>query len=167
MNADPISMSQRKQLEATAWLAVVRAYQQCTKRYAEMLERLELTIPQFDVLSAIAKLGEEATPKAIADELIVTRGNVSGVLRRLQSSGLIRTRDNESDGRSFVCELTAAGQRRLARARSAAASFIEQQLAPFDEETLLDTKATMERMAAHLSTISVDAVLAATTGHRR
>lgn len=159
-------MNSRSQLEAAAWIAVVRAYQQCTKRYADMLEKLGLTIPQFDVLSAIVRLGEDAMPKAIAEELIVTRGNVSGVLRRLQSSGLIRTRDNETDGRSFVCELTAAGQHRLAGARSAAARFIEQQLAPFDDETLITTKATMQCMAAHLATIDNDEILAAQTGRR-
>ncbi len=159
-------MQSRSQLEAAAWFAVVRAYQQCTKRYADMLEKLGLTIPQFDALSAISRLGEGATPKAIAEELIVTRGNVSGVLRRLQSSGLLRTRDNETDGRSFVCELTAAGERRLARARSAAAHFIEQQLAPFDDQTLVTTEATMRCMAVHLGTIDTDAILAARTRRR-
>lgn len=153
-------MIERRRLEASAWLAVVRAYQKCTRRYAALLEAFDLTIPQFDALSAIAKLGDAATPKAIAEELIVTRGNVSGVLRRLVDSGLIDTRDNETDGRSFLCELTAAGRRRLADARVAAASFIEHQLEPFDDATLVATEAVMQRMESHLDTLDPDAISA-------
>ena len=74
--------SERQQLEASSWFAVVRAYQECNRRYAQMLEHFDLTIPQFDVLTAIRRL-PAATPKQIADELVVTRGNISGLLQRL------------------------------------------------------------------------------------
>ena len=148
----------RRKLQASSWFAVVRAYQECTRRYSQLLKGFDLTIPQFDVLSAIHQLADQATPKAIADELVVTRGNITGVLHRLQERGLIRTRHNEQDGRSIVCELTPDGRELLKKARGAAALFIDAQLTPFDDATLRETEDQMKRMRSHLQTIDPDAI---------
>ena len=148
----------RRRLEASSWLAVVRAYQECNRRYTQLMKSFDLTIPQFDVLSAVRALGDGATPKAIAAELVVTRGNITGVLHRLEDSGLLATRLNERDGRSFICELTPAGRKLLERARRGAQLFIEAQLAPFDDATLRRTEDHMRRMRAHLESVDPDAV---------
>ena len=58
--------TERKKLQTTSWFSVVRAYQECTRRYARLLEAFDLTIPQFDVLTVVSQLAGEATPKAIA-----------------------------------------------------------------------------------------------------
>lgn len=150
----------RRKLETTSWLAVVRAYQECQRRYTQLMAGFGLTIPQFDALNAIARLGADATPKAIAAELVVSRGNVTGVLHRLEDGGLIRTRANAMDGRSFVCVLTRAGSRGLDRARRAAALFIREQLAPFDDADLERTETQMATMRAHLMTIDPDVIAA-------
>ncbi len=150
----------RQKLEASSWIAVVRAYQECNRRYTQLLAGFELTIPQFDALNAIARLGTGATPKAVAAELVVTRGNLTGVLHRLEDAGLIRTRANEVDGRSFVCVVTRAGTRRLERARRAAALFVHEQLSPFSDTDLRRTEAQMATMQEHLKTIDPDELAA-------
>jgi len=150
----------RQKLEAASWFAVVRAYQECTRRYARLLQGFDLTIPQFDVLNAILRLSE-ATPKNIASELVVTRGNITGVLQRLQERGLVTTRANEGDARSFLCELTGSGHRLLHTARQAAAVFIRQQLSPFDDQALERTQRLMDTMRGHLETVEPDAIAAA------
>lgn len=151
---------ERRKLEAASWFSVVRAYQECTRRYAQMLRAFDLTIPQLDALSAVYDLRAQATPKAIANRLVVTRGNVTGLLKRLQEKQLLVTRDNELDGRSFVCELTAAGSELLSRARGAAAVFIKEQLSPFDDATLAETESLMNHMQRHLLTLDPDAIAA-------
>lgn len=150
---------QRMKLQASSWLAIVRAYNECNRRYTQLLAGFDLTIPQFDVLNAILKLDREATPKRIADELVVTRGNITGVLHRLQERKLVTTRHHEKDGRSFVCELTTAGRKLLMRARGAASIFITQQLSPFDDTTLKETGELMRRMHSHLQTIDPAEIL--------
>lgn len=151
--------SKRKRLATTSWFSVVRAYQTCTRRYSTLLAGLDLTIPQFDVLTAVDQLGDQASPKAIAQRLVVTRGNITGLLHRLQDKRLLTTRDNEADGRSFFCELTAEGEELLQRAQAAAALFIDEQLSPFDEATLERTERLMNHMQSHLETIDTDAIL--------
>ena len=153
----------RRKLEASSWLAVVRAYQECHRRYARLMETFGLTTPQFDALNAISRLGEHAAPKSIAAELVVTRGNITGVLHRLEEAGLVVTRANAADGRSFLCELTDDGASLLSAARRAAAAFIREQLAPFSDEELEHTESRMQRMRAHLMTIDPEAVASSTT----
>ena len=149
----------RNQLESASWLAVVRAYQACNRRYAQLLDAFGLTITQFDVLSAVRALGPEAVPGNIAEALVVTRGNVTGVLQRLQDRGLLMTRAHARDGRSFVCELTPEGRTLLLEARAAAAGFITEQLAPFDDRELESTRRQMERMREHLADLDPDAIV--------
>ena len=149
---------QRSKLETTSWLAVVRAYQECNRRYAQLLKGFDLTIPQFDVLNAVRQLGLDATPRAIADELVVTRGNITGVLRRLQERALLDTRHHEYDGRSFVCILTSGGERLLGEARLAAARFITAQLEPFASRELQETERQMNRMRLHLQSMNPDEI---------
>lgn len=162
-----MNTSPRRRLEASSWFAVVRAYQACHLRYAQLLRQFDLTVPQFDALSAIHQLDEHATPMAIAERLVVTRGNITGVLRRLQDSGLVTTRSNQQDGRSFVCALTRRGAARLQAARTAASAFVEQQLAPFDTDTLQLTETLMNDMTRHLQTLDPVAIAAASKAQRR
>ena len=154
-----MSDSKRMKSEMSSWFAVVRAYQECNRRYSQMLAGFDLTLPQFDVLNSISELGDTATPKAIAERLIVTRGNITGILHRLQDHSLIVTEQHNSDGRSFVCKLTKPGAELLAQARQAAAIFIGQQLAPFDDACLAETERTMTRMFEHLQTIDPDEII--------
>jgi DNA-binding MarR family transcriptional regulator len=146
--------------QTLSWFAVVRTYQECQRRYSALLRHYDLTVTQFDVLNAILRLGEEATPNAIAAELVVTRGNITGVVRRLQEHGWITTQPHRVDGRSFVCALTGSGYDRLERARRAAALFIDRQLSPFSDEDLQETRRQMDRMREHLLTIDPDDVAA-------
>ncbi len=148
----------RQKLEATSWLAVVHAYQECNRRYARLLDAFDLTIPQFDVLTAIAR-SARTTPKTIADELIVTRGNVTGVLRRLQDRGLIETTSNPTDARSFYCVLTPSGRRLLDGALRAAGRFVTRQLEPFSDRDLARTREQMTLMREHLQQLDVDALV--------
>ncbi|NNK38077.1 MAG: MarR family transcriptional regulator [Xanthomonadales bacterium] len=146
--------------QTLSWFAVVRTYQECQRRYSALLRHYDLTVTQFDVLNSILRLGDQATPHAIAEELVVTRGNITGVVQRLQEHGWIATRPNEADGRSFVCTLTDSGYHRLEQARRAAALFIDRQLEPFSDQELQETRRQMDRMREHLLTIDPDAVAA-------
>ena len=153
-------ISPRQKLLVSSWVAVVRTYQECNRRYTRMLQAFDLTTSQFDVLNAIDRLRDEAMPRVIAKELLVTRGNITGVLHRLKDREFIETREQEKDGRSFVCHLTATGTEALNRARAAASLFIDEQLAPFSDTELRQTEQQMNRMRSHLLTIDPETISA-------
>ena len=139
-------------------MAVVVAYQSCTRKYSQMLEEFGLTAPQFDVLLAVDELQEQATPKHIADRLLVTKGNITGVLSRLEAAALLVRKPHSEDGRSLICSLSEAGQHTLTLARRAAAVFIDQQRAPFDDEAVARIEQDMRRMTQHLQTLDPQAI---------
>lgn len=141
-----------------AWTAVVTAYQTCTRRYAEMLGHFGLTLPQFEVMHAVLALGPEATPNQIAKRLLVTRGNITGILKRLESRDLLARVANLTDGRSMICQLTPSGVLTMQHAGAAASRFIEAQLAPFDDPTVRLVGETMRQMTDHLETLDTERI---------
>lgn len=158
--------TERGQLETSSWFAVVRAYLECSKQYTEMLAHFDLTVTQYDVLTAIEHLGDDALPKAIAQRLVVTRANITGVVKRLQERELVSTVEHADDGRSFVCVLTRSGQRLLRKTHAAAKRFVGAQLAPFTSDELEQTRSLMQAMNSHLKTLD-PAALANNTSRPR
>jgi DNA-binding MarR family transcriptional regulator len=149
-----------------AWFAVVRAFRTCESRYEQMLERFDLSTAQYEVLNIVHELGGSAQPARIAERLLVTRGNVTGLLSRLEAAGWVRVTQHPTDGRSRCVELTPRAERVVQDARRAAARFIEQQCAPFTAAELDATRSIMERMRAHLETMDVARITAASQGTR-
>ncbi len=150
--------TRRSKLETASWFAVVRAYLECSRRYTQMLQHFDLTIAQFDALRAIESLGGEATPKAIAERLVVTRANISGVLKRLQERRLIVLRPHGEDGRSMLCAHTPTGQALTAVAHEAASRFVRAQLKPFNNTDLHQVESLMRDMHAHLQTLDPEGI---------
>lgn len=148
------------------WFAVVRAYATCERKYARLLSHFDLTIPQFDAMTAVERRGGEATASEVAESLMVTRGNVSGLIRRLEERGLITIEPHPRDARSVRCALTPAARARMARARLAADAFIGEQMAPFDASALAETEVRMEQMRRHLERMDPDAIAARLTPRR-
>lgn len=92
----------------------------------------ELTLPQFDVLAQLARCereGAECTPGALSRMLLVTAGNVSGLVERLVSRGLIRRDPDPDDRRRVRLRLTTRGRRDWQRARDRHARALADRLA--------------------------------------
>ncbi|GEM_PF-1053163 len=157
------AVSSRAALETSSWFAVVRAYEECGRRYGQMLEHFELSVSQFDVLVAIQHLGAEAMPKSIAERLLVTRANVTGLLRRLEERELIHMIPHHSDGRAMTCGLTDLGKRRVRGAQKAAERFVRAQTAGLTDRDLSRIESLMRDMYQHLQTLDPDAIALGTT----
>ena len=88
------------------WLRLARVFQKIDRRSAELLRAWDLSIAQFDVLAQVG-FGEGMTQQELADKLLVTKGNVSQLLERLERRGLIR---RCQEGRASRLYLTASGR---------------------------------------------------------
>ncbi|MEM8546991.1 MAG: MarR family transcriptional regulator [Pseudomonadota bacterium] len=148
----------RQTLEADAWMSVVHAYLACQRRYAQMLEHYDLTIAQFEFLAALRRHPDGVTPRVIAEELLVTKGNITGLIGRLEARELVHRRPHASDGRSFICELTGDGLALCRAAGAAAGRFVRAQLAPFADVDLERTRDQMLEMRAILDQLNPDAM---------
>jgi DNA-binding MarR family transcriptional regulator len=92
-----------------AWLHLMRVFSRVQRQEANHLAKYNLTLAQFDVLSRLS-VTEGITQQALADQLLVTKGNVCGLIDRLSEQGLVERRADPEDRRANLLYLTAAGR---------------------------------------------------------
>lgn len=90
------------------WMRLARTYHKVQRVEMRALAKHGLTIAQFDVLARLS-LHEGITQQALADELLVTKGNVCGLINRMVALGLVERRDDPDDKRVNHLYLTLSG----------------------------------------------------------
>jgi DNA-binding MarR family transcriptional regulator len=88
-----------------AWLRLVRIFSKVERAAMAELRCRDLSPAQFDVLAQVGA-SEGCTQQDLADALLVTKGNVTQILDRMEASGLLRRRQ---EGRTKRVCLTEAG----------------------------------------------------------
>ena len=96
-----------RQPTVLAWLRLARVFQKVDRATAAGLRDCALSVAQFDVLAQLGT-AEGITQQELADRLLVTKGNVSQLIARMEQRGLIR---RCQDGRTMRLYLTPAGHR--------------------------------------------------------
>jgi len=75
------------------------------------VERWGLTLPQFDVIAELSRAGERGfTFVELSRLLLVTSGNLTGIVDRLEADGLVRRETDEGDRRLVRIVLTRKGR---------------------------------------------------------
>ncbi len=105
-------LPQAKQDVLQVWLRLARVYQKMQRQLDRILDEAGLTLPQFDVLANLG-MSEGITQQALAERLLVTKGNVCGLLDRMESAGLVERRPSPTDRRANHLYLTEQGRAAL------------------------------------------------------
>jgi DNA-binding MarR family transcriptional regulator len=74
-------------------------------------QNFSITLPQFDVLSELERAGDPLTMSQLSKELMVSNGNVTGVIDRLERTGFAKRVRAEHDRRVQYIELTSKGRK--------------------------------------------------------
>lgn len=74
-----------------------------------------VTLPQFDVLSELERAGQALTMSDLSRELMVSNGNVTGVIDRLEKNGFVSRTRAARDRRIQYIDLTQEGAREFSR----------------------------------------------------
>lgn len=78
-------------------------------------ENFSVTLPQFDVLSELERAGKPLAMSALSKELMVSNGNITGVVDRLEKSGMVTRTRPDHDRRIQNIALSEAGAREFRR----------------------------------------------------
>jgi DNA-binding MarR family transcriptional regulator len=92
-----------------AWMHLMRVFSRVQRRETCHLGKFNLTLAQFDVLARLSGT-EGITQQALADHLLVTKGNVCGLIDRLSEQGLVERRADPEDRRANLLFLTTKGR---------------------------------------------------------
>jgi len=102
---------------------------------SQLRERLRtkfsITLPQFDVMAALARSDEGITMTELSRQLMVSNGNVTGIVDRLVAEKLVLRQAPVSDRRSFIVRLTPKGASQFSVIAKAHEGWIDEMLVEF------------------------------------
>jgi DNA-binding MarR family transcriptional regulator len=99
---------------------------------ARLHAQFATTLPRFDVLAALDAAAGDLTMGALSARLMVTSGNVTGLVNGMEKDGLVARRPHPADRRSTLIGMTGAGRALFAAMAPAHASWIEETMAGLD-----------------------------------
>jgi MarR family transcriptional regulator, organic hydroperoxide resistance regulator len=91
------------------WFRLVRLEAHMQAAVGDRLRQIGVSIPQCDVLTTLSEK-EGVSQQQLAERLYVTKGNISGLLDRLEGAGLVQRRAAATDRRQYSIYLTEAGR---------------------------------------------------------
>jgi DNA-binding MarR family transcriptional regulator len=74
-------------------------------------ERFNLTLPRFDLMAQLDRTPKGMTLGELSQRMMVSNGNVTGLVDRLVEQGLIDRQPSRIDRRAQIVRLTAEGRR--------------------------------------------------------
>ena len=92
-------------------------------------QHLDITLPQFDVLCVLEHSNAPLRMSDISHELMVSNGNITGVIDRLVCLGLVKRERPEHDRRIQFIQLTKKGLEEFNRIAKLHSAWIAQQFA--------------------------------------
>ena len=131
--------------EAKVSTTFLRLHSRLERRMAEALGVHGLTLPQFDVLATLGH-GEGITQQVLAERLLVTKGNVVGLLDRVSAAGWVERRPDPEDRRANRLYLTEAGRNLLAASLPCQTALGKKVYGALTEPELRQMQAMLERL---------------------
>jgi len=119
------------------WFRFVRLESRIQSMVAEHLRTIGLSVPQCDVLTTLTE-AEGISQQELAQRLYVTKGNISGLLDRLERASLVERRSTAGDRRQYAIYLTAEGRSAAERAIALQHALIAATLGQLPAEKLAD-----------------------------
>jgi DNA-binding MarR family transcriptional regulator len=119
---------------------------------ARLEAEFDTTLPRFDALAALERHSDGLTMTALSDAMMVSSGNVTGVIARLIDDGWVTRETHESDRRVSTVRLTAKGRQRFLAMAAAHERWIDELFADVGDTqakqlmaTLADVRRSIER----------------------
>lgn len=101
-----------EELELRTWTQMMRTSSRMERRLEQALERHGLSIAQFDILATLG-FEQGITQQDLALRLLVTKGNICGMIDRMEVSGWVERRPDPGDRRVNRLFLTRQGKTKL------------------------------------------------------
>jgi DNA-binding MarR family transcriptional regulator len=126
------------------WLSMLRTTRHVEHALRERIkEHFGSTLPRFDVMAALYRNPEGISMTRLSELLVVSNGNVTGIVDRLESEGLVVRVIDDRDRRAARVALTEDGSAVFARMAAAHEAWIAEL---FDALPAEDVDLLLERL---------------------
>lgn len=121
------------------WLKLLGCTLIVEKRLRTKLDAdFETTLPRFDVLAALERHPQGLKMSALSEFLIVSNGNVTGVISRLIEDGLVTRTIDREDRRSATVRLTRKGRELFLKMAAANEGWMDAMFADLSDKQVDD-----------------------------
>lgn len=142
--------SDDQELSLRLWIALARCYSTVAREVSARVADYGLTTPQFGVLEALYHLGPLSLGE-LADKLLVTGGNITYVMDRLEEQGYVFRDRSGPDRRVVMARLTDEGERLIAEVFPGHAAFIAELAGELSAEEQASLRAMLKRWGKGLA----------------
>jgi DNA-binding MarR family transcriptional regulator len=158
-----------QKLAVRAWVRVLAVQKRALAAIRDDLER-EMTMPRFDLLANLVK-HDGQTLAALSRSMLVTAGNITGLVDRAARDGLVERRADPGDRRAWRVHVTPKGQRAFREAERRHAAKVKKLFAALTPNEIATLIHLLDKVRGTLRTPeappSVGARRAAPTSTRR
>ncbi|MCI5076045.1 MarR family transcriptional regulator [Oricola sp.] len=130
------------------WLRLLKASRHVE---AELRERLRVefatTLPRFDVMSALYRVGPGLKMSELSGVLKVSNGNVTGIVDRLVEDGFALREKVHGDKRAFRAVLTSKGRAEFERQAAAHERWVNELLGEVEPDSAVRLSALLAEVA--------------------
>ncbi len=117
------------------WLRLLRTVRAVEGALREELRvRHGTTLPRFDVLALLHRHPDGLRMSAVSEGLMVSNGNVTGIVDRLVQDGMIERRPVPGDKRATHVRLTRAGRKTFEAMAQAHEGWVDELLGAIDAD---------------------------------
>jgi DNA-binding MarR family transcriptional regulator len=93
------------------WIRMLRTARTTESQLRDMLrDSFDTTLPRFDVLAALYRADQGLKMNALSKQLLVSNGNVTGIVDRLEKDGMVKRVAVKNDRRSTLVCLSDSGR---------------------------------------------------------
>jgi len=155
MNVAPTSPSRARVGESTSkarlrlWLKVLKVSRLIERELRERLRvEFDTTLPRFDVLAALYRVEKGLNMSELSGVLKVSNGNVTGIVDRLVSDGMIVRAAVEGDRRAMIVRLTEKGREHFSVLARAHEGWVNELLGSLDAADADELRVLLSRIGA-------------------
>ena len=115
---------------------------------SRLREQFGVTLPRFDLMAQLQKIPAGLTLGELSRRLMVTNGNVTGLVERLVVAGEVERAPHPTDGRATTVRLTSAGRASfatMARAHEGWVAALFADVPPADRAVLMELLGRLKR----------------------
>jgi DNA-binding MarR family transcriptional regulator len=137
------------------WLRLLTCSQLIERHVRSRLRsRFGITLPRFDLMSQLERHAEGLKMNELSRRMMVTGGNVTGIVDQLVKEGLVQRVVEPADRRAFRVRLTRAGDKAFAEMARAHEEWVVQLLAGLgrrDNDALMQLLARLKQVTLEKS----------------
>ena len=138
-------MAKIRDIGVLGWIYMMRVSDKLHRLSGEHLTQYDLTDAQFDVLVQLSA-EEGISQQALSTRLLVTKGNVCGLIDRMEARNLVQRKADPDDRRSNLLFLTPQGRMLAQRVVPAQEEFISKHMGALSPEEIQTLRTLLRKL---------------------